>query len=360
MTDFSANSSLQILWLDGNNISFVEENVFMNTSLEELRINDNKLTHLPELKTTRLTLLDIRRNLLSEVGFLSLLPALTNVRLHENPFPSTKSLVIGATQLETLECTQTAIEKMPVISVAKSSMLRISMHRNNIKCIDFVHLSNMTLLKVLSLAQNSIRRFPDPGCASNYSSTDASRDWQFPHLSFFSMRENGLIEFPLLPGMGTLASSAQIYVSRNEITNVSVTRLETLKYATNIDLDLRRNKITHMPYLSVLGPALVKVDLRYNEIANLHKEHLSGLVNLENLLLSDNRISSFDFSALFAPPRALSIELENNPILCDRRICLLSPGATSIIHLTCDAPSEHVGQSSAAYTLLKCGEYSHG
>ena len=202
-----------------NNISFVEENVFMNTSSDELRINDNKITHLPELKATRLNILVTRRNLLSEVGFLRLLPALTSVRLDENPFPPTKSLMIGATQLKTLECTQTVIEKMPVISAAKSSMLRTSMDRNNIKCIGFVHLSNMTLLKVLEFVQNSIRRFPDPGCASSYSSTYASGDWQFPHLNFFSMRDNGLIEFPLLPGMGTSATCAQTYVSRNEITN---------------------------------------------------------------------------------------------------------------------------------------------
>ena len=88
LTDLTANSSSQILWLDGNNIPFVEENTFMNTSLKELRINDNKITHLPELKATRLIILDIRRNLLSEVGFLSLLPALTSVRLDMRiPFP---------------------------------------------------------------------------------------------------------------------------------------------------------------------------------------------------------------------------------------------------------------------------------
>ena len=195
------------------------------------------------------------------------------------------------------------------------------------------------------------------------------------------MRYNRLTEFPLLPEAGSLSSRLYIEVTSNQILHVSFERLELLRNATNINLKLDSNGITDMPYLSVVGQALVHAHLSGNKISYLSQEHLIGLINLKILCLSGNRIESFDFSALTILPSisfvcfkgnslstvsnvtqdltnsSLTITLESNPILCDRQLCLLVPEAISLLHFTCAAPEMHVGCKFAIYYILKCGEY---
>ena len=412
MTEFFAIFIyLQTLKLDENNISYIEENVFVNTSLRVLFLGQNKITQLHHLKTNNntssleelkleknliksiskyqvdplylLRKLDMRQNLVTEVDFLSFLPALTNVYLHESPFPPAGTLVVGARKLVWVEFYQTDLEIFPVMSSASSSLKVIKLEWNKINCIDVFHLSNMTRLNDVQLSGNRIRRFPDPGCASSNLSPNATADWYFPHLSKFAMRRNLLTEFPLLPGMGILSSSASIDLKFNAITDVPTERLELLKNGTNLLLSLTKNEITDMPYLSIIGPALVHAYLESNKIAYLYQEHLIGLINLETLCLSGNRIESFDFSSLALLPRvslicfkdnrfstvlnltkeltnmSLTITLENNPIFCDQRICLLLPEAMDTLELTCDSPVERAGLNLFGYYIRKCGEYIH-
>ena len=124
------------------------------------------------------------------------------------------------------------------------------------KCIDFVHLANMTSLVSVRLDGSSIQRFPDTGCASSDNFIYANGVWHFPNLGGFFMSNNELTEFPLLPDAGSSSFHINLVLDHNNITNVSITRLELLKHATRLNLYINNNKIADMPHLSVLGPAL--------------------------------------------------------------------------------------------------------
>ena len=168
MTEFFAIFIyLQTLKLDENNILYIEENVFVNTSLRVLFLGQNKITQLPPLKTNNntssleelklekslikriskyqvdplylLRKLDNRQNLITEVDFLSFLPALTNVYLHESPFPPAGTIVVGARKLVWVEFYQTDLEIFPVMCAASSSLKMIKLEWNKIKCIDVFH-----------------------------------------------------------------------------------------------------------------------------------------------------------------------------------------------------------------------------
>ena len=285
------------------------------------------------------------------------------------------------TQLPPLKTSSNTSSLQDSVCVACSSQEVIDLEKNYIKCIDVFHLSNMTNLREVQLSINQIRRFPDPGYASSTISGNATADWFFPRLSKFTMKYSTLTELPLLPGMGKLSSSAKIDLKGNWIAHVQVERLELLKDATNLFLRLTLNRITEMPYLSILGPALVHADLIDNKMTYLYQKHLSGLINLEALYLSENRITSFDFSALQILPSislirlednsisrvsnltkellntSLVITLENNPIFCDQQICLLLPEGMHALQLTCATPFERAGLNLFGYYIRKCGEY---
>ena len=382
----------------------------MNTSLETLYLNDNKIVQFPSLRTTNnassllylnlknnritnitidlveslhlLHYLEISGNLLVEIDFIRYIPKLRAVYLVQNPFPPTKVLSVQTRALEILSLQKTRLDNFPAISVQRSFLRHIDLNWNKISCIDTVHLSNMTRLQKLNLGYNRIRGFPDNGCARDNTSMYATRDWWFPSLKTLFLRYNRLTEFPFLPYAGSSSSEITLDISNNQITKVSADRLDLLKNGTNVILILFKNRITDMPYLSVVGPALVHANLKENEIAYLSHEQLNGLINLKTLGLSRNRIGSFDFSVLPKLPSLskiffddnsfstvpiikkefvitwLTVTLKNNPIFCDEQICLLAVEATNILQIICAAPEYHIGRHLAAYYILMCRKYA--
>ena len=123
----------QLLKLDANDISFIEELAFVNTSLETLYLN-NKVTEFPlfrtnsnpsdlrylDVKNNRITnipvdqvehlgllrYLEISGNLFLEIYFIRYIPGLRSVFLSQNPFPSTNILPVEARNLEILVLTK--------------------------------------------------------------------------------------------------------------------------------------------------------------------------------------------------------------------------------------------------------------
>ena len=378
--------------------------------LELLFLNDNKITKLPSLRTTSnvsklrhldvqnnritnvtrdqveslglLQYLEISGNLLMELDFIRYIPGLRFGYFSRNPFSSTKIFSMEARNLERLDLQGTGLERFPLIRGPSSFLREINLNWNKLSCIDLVHLSNMTRLEKLFIGNNMIQQFPNNGCAPDNSSIYTMRDWWFPNMQFLFLKSSRLIEVPLLPGAGLFASEFRLDLSKNRITHVSVERLELLKNGTKVSLIMSQNRISDMPYLSAVGPALVHAYLRWNQIAYVTHEHLTGLINLETLRLSGNRIASFDFSVLLNLPRltltcfnynrfsmvpslqkefansSLLITLENNPIICDTQNCSLVAEARNVLQLTCAAPEKRSGWTMAAYYANMCSKYS--
>ena len=287
-----------------------------NTSdLRYLDVKNNRITNITMDQVEFLGLLyylDISGNLLMEIDFIRYIPGLRSVFLGSNPFPSTQILPVEARNLEILILTRIELEKFPVISSPRKFVQKIDLNWNKISCVDLVHLSNMTRLETLSIGYNRIHKFPDSDCSSNNGSIYTIRDWRFPSLKVIFLRYNTLTGVPNLPDAGLMSRKVTVNLSKNWISHVSAERLELLKNGTNVNLILTHNRITDMPYLSVVGPALVSAYLTWNYIAYLSHNHLTGLINLKTLCLSHNRIASFDFSVLLILPSLSKICFDNN------------------------------------------------
>ena len=355
------------------------------SSLLYLNLKNNRITNITINQVEPLHLLhylEISGNLLVEIDFIRYIPKLRTVYLVQNPFPPTKVLSVQTRALERLSLKETMLENFPAIYYQRSFLRQIDLNWNKISCIDIVHLANMTRLQKLIIGYNRIHGFPDNGCARDNISMYATRDWWFPSLKTLFLRYNRLTEFPFLPYAGSSSREITLDISRNQMTNVSENRLELLKNGTDVTLILSKNKITDMPYLCVVGPALVHAYLEENKIAYLSHEQLIGLINLKTLCLSGNRIGSFDFSVV---PKLISLSkicfddnsfstapiikkefvitwltvtLKNNPIFCDEQICSLAAVATTILQIICTAPEYHIGRHLAAYHILICRKYA--
>ena len=348
-------------------------------------MKNNRITNIPVDQVEHLGLLrylEISGNLLLEIYFIRYIPGLRSVFLSQNLFPSTNILPVEVRNLEILVLTKTEIEEFPMISGLRKFLQKIDLNWNKISCVNLVHLSNMTRLETLLMGYDRIHKFPDSDCAPNNSSINTIRDWRFPSLKSVFLRCNKLTEVPNLPDAGLLSCKVTVDLSANWISHVSVERLASLKHGANLNLILSHNRITDMPNLSVVGPALISAFLIANNIAYLSCDHLTGLINLKTLCLSSNRIANFDFSVLLILPSlskicfddnslsivsipntvfentSLTITLDNNPIFCDKQFCLLVAEAPHMLQLTCAAPEKHNGRTLVAYYILMCSEYS--
>ena len=299
--------------------------------------------------------LDIRGNLISDFEFALYMTGLLAMYFGKNPIPPTESLVLPVSNMETLDFIQSNVEKFPLLSASKASILKINGGWNEIVCIDVPHMSDMILLETLLLSNNKIHKFPDNGCASDDNGTFATGDWSFPSLKIFDITSNLLTEFPILPSAGTSSSSLDIDLSQNRISNFSTEHLKFLKNATNLKLVVSNNLIKDMPRLNAVGQALVYVNLELNEIAYLSHEHLAGLVNLETFRAAHNRITGVPLFPNELQNTLITVTLENNPFVCDSMLCSRVTDALKISGFTCVAPLEFRGLGvDAAYSALDC------
>ena len=299
--------------------------------------------------------LDIRGNLISDFGFTMFMPGLLAMYFGKNPIPPTESLVLPMSNMETLDFIQSNVEKFPLLSASKASILKINGGWNEIVCIDVPHLSDMILLETLLLSDNKIHKFPDNGCASDDNGTFATGDWSFPSLKIFDITSNLLTEFPILPSAGISSSSLDIDLSQNRISIFLTEHLKLLKNATNLKLVVSNNLIKDMPRLNAVGQALVYVNLEHNEIAYLSHEHLAGLVNLETFRAAHNRITGVPLFPKDLQVTLTIVTLGNNPFFCDWSLCTRVTDALKISGFTCVAPPAFRGLGvDAAYSALDC------
>lgn len=104
--DFSLFRNLQILRLRGNQIVFINETAFRNTSIYHIDLSLNNLTSVPKFKYIGSTLLylNLAQNFITVVDSLSNLIKIRELRLANNP--------MNWTQVETLEDVNKTIESL--------------------------------------------------------------------------------------------------------------------------------------------------------------------------------------------------------------------------------------------------------
>ena len=153
----------------------------MNTSLQTLCLNDNKLKKFPSLRTksnasnlchsdvkrnhitnitrdeteplNQLSYLGISKHRLVEVDFIRYTPGLRAVYLSQNPFPSTKTLLVEARNLERVFLERAGLENFTIISshwvTSKFSIYHLLGGRPNIKMSSYPYRDPSCLTTVL-------------------------------------------------------------------------------------------------------------------------------------------------------------------------------------------------------------------
>ena len=358
--------SISILHLGDNMIGDITGDLILNhPALRYLHLNKNKLTQLPSLVTNgtseliylnvahnniknvsenqvrhlqKLSTLDVRNNLLTEITFILTLPNLQQIHLGDNPIPFTENLFDDMRHLANVELRDSGLVSFPLLSASKNSLTTIQLSKNQIRCVDVLHLTNMTNLQNLFISFNDIKQFPDYGCKEGNGSASALHALQFPSLGRLDINNNKL----------------------TGLTRDILSKMPELYY-----LVASHNEIIDMPFLSSLGASLKYAYLGNNNISHIESKQIAGLSSLEWLDLSDNSIAYLNLNILLnlanlrllnmrnnkltTPPMAMTnnltlsmnIKLQNNPYICDSRVL----AGVVIDGLLCNTPLKFAGQT---------------
>ncbi|XP_040010627.1 SLIT and NTRK-like protein 3 [Xiphias gladius] len=161
----------------------------------------------------------------------------------------------------------------------------------------------------------------------------------FSSLQELSLSHNLLARFP----RGLPPSLESLLLQENRITYITTGALRQLGNLTRLDLEdnriraiqsgalqglnklqvltLKGNNLTSLPL--DLPPSLTHLDLSANCISALDLRSLSALVNLQVLKINSNCLRSVPDRALDSLPRLRSVDLTNNPWLCECDILYL-------------------------------------
>ncbi len=75
---------------------------------------------------------------------------------------------------------------------------------------------------------------------------------------------------------------------------------------------LQGNRITVQPDVTPLAPSLKILNVAYNKISEIRSDHISDLVRLEDLDLSNNHIKTFSTSIIKSLPGLIRLSLSGN------------------------------------------------
>ncbi|XP_007443529.1 leucine-rich repeat-containing protein 32-like [Python bivittatus] len=300
-------ASLRYLDLSSNLIGFIKPGVFAEMkNLEDINLANNQLFLLaqedlwigllPQVRT-----LDLSRNSLYNgmaEHFLYHAPSLQILSLAENSIIHiSQSIFQGSPELVEINLHNNMImeiEEGSFESLSHLSKLNLSM--NSLTCITEF---NLRQLEVLDLSRNSIESFH---------STKSEEDF---NLIWLDLSENKLLRFPVLPQVNKLA---YLNLTKNIMQFVMVESPSDVEYQWqdgpryHLGQDQKTN--SHSPYL----PALIYLDLSYNEIKSIPREFFASMFALQFLNLSKNCLQTFVASNELASLSILDIScnsLEN-------------------------------------------------
>ncbi|XP_063162028.1 transforming growth factor beta activator LRRC32 [Candoia aspera] len=300
-------TSLQHLNLSSNLIGFVTPGIFAEMkNLQDVDLANNQLYLLaqedlwigllPQVRT-----LDLSRNSLYNgmaEHFLHRAPTLQYLSLAENSITHiSQSIFQGSPELVEVNLHNNMvmeIEEGAFESLLHLSKLNLSM--NSLTCITEF---NLKQLEVLDLSRNSIESF------------HSTRSQEEFNLIWLDLSENKLLRFPVLPQVNKLA---YLNLTRNIMQFVMVGLPSDVEYQwqdrpqDHLGQDQKTNSPS--PYL----PALLSLDLSYNEIQSIPSKFFTSMFTLQFLNLSKNCLQTFVASSELASLSILDIScnsLEN-------------------------------------------------
>ncbi|GAB1600119.1 toll-like receptor 4 [Argonauta hians] len=308
------------LYLIGTNLQTLEENMFNGIKLENLSISKNPLTMI-------------------------------NKNAFNGQEDSLKRLTLSTTNTS-VQVDFTVLQSLHNLETLEIKKFKMNENLNNFTS------NNLSRLKNLSLIENKL----------HYFSTSAFEN--LVNLTRLEVRFNGLTEIPLPDKFKYLKNLQHLDLSDNYISKISAENLqenrklefldlshnsisiidefafkniensllnldlalnaitrEHLKHFRNMrklrSLKLDYNKITSLAgdnHITSLGGNLFQnmnqlktLSVKYNQLTKLHKTHLSGLNNLEKLVLNNNLLL-IESSAMEALPHLETLYLENQQL----------------------------------------------
>ena len=376
---------LRLLNISNNKFQDVPEEVCKMSSLEELDVSFNKISQLPEnmqswhrLKVliivgnhvtcipdsfqhlSSLTMFDCRRNEITGLGAVGLLPNLEELLASYNCVqavdlssgPLLKKIHLSHSDITQISLTREPVSRMPV------ALTYLNVANAKLSSLDNLTLEKLTTLEELILDRNKLRAIPESlgdlsllhsfSCSNNLLGTLPSSIGRLKRLERLDVHNNNLTEFPA--GLWSCGSLERINMASNLVAHTqlpallpafsspaathilesalssTVTLVPTLSdHRVSLAglvtpsrpmpplvqslqrLYLSENRLTDsaLPFLMILRELRV-LNLSFNDIQELPRQFFKDLVLLEELYLSGNKLAGLPTEYL---PRLSKLEV---------------------------------------------------
>ena len=330
--DFAGLDNLKTLFLDGNQLSALPEDVFAGLgSLEELFLNHNQLSELPEDVFAGLDSLEdlfLNHNQLSELpedvfdGLGSLEELwLSNNQLSELP----EDVFDGLDSLEDLFLNHNQLSELPEdVFDGLSNLQRLRLMDNELTALSEDVFDGLDSLEELSLFGNQISTLSE----DVFDGLDSLEQLHLGHnqvstlpedifdgldsLKFLKLSYNQLSELPedVFDGLGSLEI---LELPGNQISELPEDVFDSLGSLRS--LGLSRNEISELPEDVFDGlDSLTFLNLNSNQISVLPDDVFTGLDSLTQLLISHNRIAGLPEGVFDGLSQLYRLEVDGNQL----------------------------------------------
>ncbi|KAI6239150.1 Leucine Rich Repeat family protein [Aphelenchoides fujianensis] len=296
------NLRIKKLVLDNNRIKTIQRDAFqgLETILQELSINNNKLTQIP----TGIAGGIARICNIGADAFEEIKPNLQNIILDNNCLKKlpTKALE-NMHQLIGLHIKYNKIDKLSKHSLQHmNSLTMLSLSGNNISSVDKEFLNNVTNLRYMYLSENIIKN------------VESSILKQFNKVEIFDLSYNNIPDLTAKQ-FSVMESLQHLNLEGNRIKEIAPGAFASTPL---ILLWLPHNCLTNISSDIFQGvPFLKQLSLAYNNILNVQPYSFAHLANLHTIDLSHNKILSLQKSSLMGPD-FLAVRVEENPLVCNQ------------------------------------------
>lgn len=318
--------SLRVLYLNDNNLSFLNNHAFGDLQLLEiLNLSKNNLTTLRRRcfqGLNNLQELDIGHNRIDilQVEQFSNLKKLRVLKMNNNRLKALPRDVFLNTRIESLDLSGNLIMSWPVNSFSDIgfTLRSIYLNNNNLEYLDSTMFLNTQFLLELNLSFNQIKILPDNTFShlNNLTKIDLSMNplittnfkellLNIPRLREINLKATGLFNIPKL----ILKYLTKLDVSGNYINEIE--SLSDLRYLHT--LKISDNKITNLTNLCKNLPQSVRVlDVSRNPIRKISLHDFTQIRRLEELSIEDIKISNQDAFVKLHNLKRLRISSQQN------------------------------------------------